>query len=135
MFDNAEMMLLWWIKMKIGKRKNLSAKRDIVMYVCDCEITSCNKGSCSRNVFLYLQTLLTYMSAGGPFKPRLGTHCVGRRKEEKLAANLNQIIMQQVAPGSCATLYILEVEMNLRKVENCIIKERAFSWLKVPLML
>ena len=65
------------------------------------------------------------MSAGGPFKPRLGTHCVGRRKEEKLAANFYQIIMQQVAPGSCATLYILQLEMDLRKVKNLIIKERA----------
>ena len=38
--------------MKIGKRKILLAKRNIVMYVCDCEMTSCNKGSCSSSVFL-----------------------------------------------------------------------------------
>ena len=129
------MMLLWWIKMKIGKRKILLAKRNIVMYVCDCEMTSCNKGSYSSCVFLYFQTILTYMSAGEPFKPRLGTHCVRRRKEEKLAANLNQIIMQQLAPGSCATLYILQLETNPRKILNFVIKERAFSWLKVPLLL
>ena len=41
--------------------------------------------------------------------------------------------MQQLAPGSRATLYILELETNLRDVIWSFIITRTFSWLKAPI--